>query len=178
MREPDPQTGRAAAAGDLDAFEELVRAYQAPVWRFLRHLVVDPALAEDLTQETFLRAFVHLDGFGFRARFSTWLFQIARNLGVDALRRRTRRAELTRLLSPRPDPPSPELPAEMTAALASLSPRLREALLLIDVAGLTYREAGATLNVPEGTVKSRVYHARRQLAGWFSANDAGDAREV
>ncbi len=89
MEEPDPVLLRAATAGDLDAFEALVRLYQQPVWRFLCHLVRDPGLAEDLAQETFLRAYRNLAGFAHQSRFSTWLFQIARNAGIDALRRAT-----------------------------------------------------------------------------------------
>ncbi len=88
MYEPDPRTLRAAAAGDVDAFDELVEGYRVPVWRYLTHLVADRALAEDLTQETFLRMYRHLDDFAGRSRFSTWVFRIARNLGIDALRRR------------------------------------------------------------------------------------------
>src|SRR6185503_1351136 len=90
VEEPDPTVVRAAAAGDLEAFDALVRMYQQPVWRFLCRLVRDPALAEDLAQETFLRAFRKLDTFAHQSRFSTWLFQIARNAGIDALRRRDR----------------------------------------------------------------------------------------
>jgi len=69
MEEPDPATVRAAAAGDVDAFVGLVRVHQAPVWRFLRHLVGDDALAEDLTQETFLRVHQRLRSFDGRSRF-------------------------------------------------------------------------------------------------------------
>lgn len=177
MYEPDPGTVRAAVAGDLDAFEVLVRAYQAPVWRFLRRLVVDPTLAEDLTQETFIRAYDRLHTFGFRSRFSTWLFQIARNAGIDALRARDRRQRLVEVLRPATTAPGPELAAELGAAVATLSPKLREALLLVDVCGFSYRESGTLLGVPEGTVKSRVFHARERLAAWFSAGE-GAADEV
>lgn len=177
MNEPDPATVRAAVDGDLDAFEELVHLFQAPIWRFLRGLVGDPTLAEDLTQETFLRAFRNLGGFKFRSKFSTWLFQVARNLGIDELRSRSRRVDLVERLRPRPldEPPGPELRTELAAALDALSPKLREALLLVEVNGLTCREAGGVLDVPEGTVKSRLFHARRQLVEWFRDAEGGDA---
>ncbi|MGH3440656.1 MAG: RNA polymerase sigma factor [Nitriliruptorales bacterium] len=177
MNEPDPATVRAAVDGDLDAFEELVHLFQAPIWRFLRGLVGDPTLAEDLTQETFLRAYRNLGGFRFRSKFSTWLFHVARNLGIDELRSRTRRADLVERLRPQPldHPPGPELRSELAAALGALSPKLREALLLVEVNGLTCREAGAVLDVPEGTVKSRLFHARRQLVAWFGDEKGGDA---
>ena len=177
MEEPDPTVVRAAAAGDLDAFDTLVRLYQQPVWRFLCRLVRDPALAEDLAQETFLRAYRKLDTFAHQSRFSTWLFQIARNAGIDALRRRDRDG---RLLEVVPEPgarPSPEGGAEIDAGLAALSPKLREAVLVVEVLGYRYREAAVILGVPEGTVKSRVHAAREQLVAWFDAGQ-GEAGSV
>ncbi|HEY6415185.1 MAG TPA: sigma factor, partial [Acidimicrobiales bacterium] len=70
MEEPEPALIRAAGAGDLAAFEQLVRAYQEPVWRFLRRLLGDAGVAEDVAQETFLRVFRRLPTFTFEARFS------------------------------------------------------------------------------------------------------------
>jgi RNA polymerase sigma-70 factor (ECF subfamily) len=67
--------------------------------------------------------------------------------------------------------PAPEARAELDAALASLQPRLREAVLAVEVLGLTYREAGEVLGVPEGTVKSRVFHARERLAAWHRVEE-------
>jgi RNA polymerase sigma-70 factor (ECF subfamily) len=177
VEEPDPVLVRAAAAGDLDAFDALVRLYQQPVWRFLCHLVRDPALAEDLAQETFLRAYRNLQGFAHQSRFSTWLFQIARNAGIDALRRRERDSRLLTVVPVPGTGSSPEVGAELEAGLASLSPKLREAVLVIEVLGYRYREAAVILGVPEGTVKSRVHAAREQLVAWFEAEEpeAGEA---
>lgn len=172
MQEPDPQVIRAAARGDLDAFEDLMRAFQEPVIRFLRGLVSDPALAEDLAQETFLKVYRRLRTFRFRSKFSTWLFQIARNAAVDALRSRERRQLLPIRIGPDRQPPGPEMRIEIDAAVASLSPKLREALLLVEVMGLTCREAGEVLGVAEGTVKSRLFHARSRLVAWFEAGDS------
>ncbi len=174
MEEPDPVVLRAATAGDLDAFEALVRLYQQPVWRFLCHLVRDPALAEDLAQETFLRAYRNLAGFAHQSRFSTWLFQIARNAGIDALRARDRGARLLEVVPELAARPSPEGGAELSAGLDALSPKLREALLVVEVLGYRYREAAVILGVPEGTVKSRVHQARVRLVAWMAA-DTGDA---
>jgi RNA polymerase sigma-70 factor (ECF subfamily) len=171
VEEPDPALIRAAAAGDLDAFEDLVRLYQEPLWRFLRHLVGDPGLAEDLAQETFLRAYRRLDSFAHQSRFSTWLFQIGRNAGIDALRRRERGARLLEVVRPAGPRPSPEGGAELEAGLAALSPKLREALLLVEVLGYRYREAATLLDVPEGTVKSRVHQARERLTQWLAAGE-------
>lgn len=177
VHEPEPRVIRAAAEGDLDAFDVLVRHYQEPVWRFLCSLVRDRALAEDLTQETFLRAFDRLGSFAFRSRFSTWLFTVARNLGIDALRRRERRDLLLVRLGPHAPPEDPHLGTEVGTALDALSAKLREALVLVEVMGFSCREAGAILDIPEGTVKSRLHHARAQLVAWFEA-EGGDEREV
>jgi RNA polymerase sigma-70 factor, ECF subfamily len=161
--EPEPDTVRAAAAGDLFAFEELVRAYQVPVWRFLSHLLADAALAEDVAQETFLRVFRGLGGFSYRSKFSTWVMHVARNAGTDALRSRARQERLKAAL-PRPRPAAAaDSGSDVMAAVESLSPKLRESLLAVEVLGLTYKETAGMLGVPEGTVKSRVSQARRQL---------------
>jgi RNA polymerase sigma-70 factor (ECF subfamily) len=174
VEEPEPAELRAAMDGDLAAFERLVRRYQAHVWRFLRHLLGDAALAEDVTQETFLRLYQRLPTFAGRSRFSTWVFRVARNAGVDALRAARRHDRLVAALPPpRPGPP-PETRVEAMAAVASLSPKLREALLLVEVFGFTYREAAEVLRVPDGTVKSRVFQARLRLAAW---RDAGPTEE-
>lgn len=173
MYEPDQELIRAAGAGDMAAFEELVRAYQSYVWRFLSHLLGDPALAEDVTQETFVRVYRKLETFRFRSKFSTWVFSVARNAGVDALRSRQRRERLLTVVAQRTrdSVAGAEMGVEIEAALQSLSPKLREAFVLIEAVGLTYNEAGGALGVPEGTVKSRVFHAREQLVSWMSAGE-------
>ncbi|MEX2394539.1 MAG: sigma-70 family RNA polymerase sigma factor [Actinomycetota bacterium] len=168
MYEPDPETIRSAASGDADAFEELVRNYQAHVWRFLRHLVGDPQLAEDVAQEAFLRVYQKLDTFRFRSKFSTWVFQTAHNAGVDAIRARTRRERLLRSAPLPAQSSDPYARVEVRAALASLSPKLRGAVVLVEVFGFGYREAAAILDVPEGTVKSRVFQARERLSEWLA----------
>ncbi|MGH8914820.1 MAG: RNA polymerase sigma factor [Acidimicrobiia bacterium] len=176
MHEPDPDLIRAAGAGDTRAFEELVRAYQTHVWRFLRHLLGDPELAEDVTQETFVRVYRKLGTLGFRSKFSTWVFQVARNAGIDAIRSRRRRERLTLAIRPqtRESVPGSETRVEVEAALQSLSPKLREAFVLIEALGFTYREAGQAIGIPEGTVKSRVFLAREQLVTWMTAGELAD----
>jgi RNA polymerase sigma-70 factor, ECF subfamily len=174
VQEPEPDVVRAAAAGDLAAFEWLVRCYQAHVWRFLRHLLGDGALAEDVTQETFLRVYQHLPSFAWRSSFSTWVFQVARNAGLDALRSRRRHDRLLQALPPPRPEAAPDARAEAWAAVAALSPKLREALLLVEVFGFTYREAARVLRVPDGTVKSRVFQARTRLTAWTLEEDRAD----
>jgi len=171
MDEPDPKVIRAAAAGDDDAFTTLMRAAQPHVWRFLRHLLGDDELAADVTQETFVRAHGALGRFRHQSRFSTWLFQIARNAAVDEQRRGARRQRLqAALVRPRPAADS-SLGTEVRAALASLSPRLREAFVLVEVFGQPYQDAAEVLGVPTGTVKSRVFRARFELVRWFDADE-------
>ncbi|MGH9151662.1 MAG: RNA polymerase sigma factor [Acidimicrobiales bacterium] len=147
MDEPDPATMRAATAGDVDAFVRLVRLHQAPVWRFLRHLVGDDALAEDLTQETFLRVHRGLRSFDGRSRFSTWLFRVARNAAIDELRARERRSRLA------PDHArhvaSPEGGHELRAALDSLDGDLREALLVVEARRVSAVRSSATAGLPQ-----------------------------
>lgn len=171
VEEPEPDTIRAAMGGDASAFEELVRLYQADVWRFLRHQVGDGALAEDLAQETFLRAYRHLSGFAFRSKFSTWLFQIARHAAIDAHRKEARRARVVHDLAPPVNVSSPAAANEIDAALASLTPRQREALLVVEILGFPYRRAAELLEVPEGTVKRRVFDARTRLAAWMAEGE-------
>jgi RNA polymerase sigma-70 factor, ECF subfamily len=171
VEEPDPAVVLAARDGDLLAFEQLVRAYQAPVWRFLRRLLGDAQLAEDVTQETFVRVHTRLPTFDGRSRFTTWLFRVAHNAGIDAARARQRRDRLGSL-PPARDAPSPESRHELDAALAALDRDLREALLAVEVLGLTYVEAGRMLGAPAGTIKSRVHRARERLLGWLAAGEA------
>lgn len=174
MQEPDPAALRRAIDGDATEFAELVRAYQAPVWRFLRHLVSDAGLAEDLTQETFLRVYQRLSTYRFECRFTTWMFQVARNAAIDAGRSATRRRRLeTTPLVPTP-PSDPVQRAEIEAALASLAEPLRAAVTVVEVLGLRYREAAIVLGIPEGTVKSRVFAARRQLTRWYQVDDVDE----
>lgn len=147
-----------------------MRAYQAPVWRFLRHLLSDAELAEDVTQETFVRVHRRLATFDGRSRFSTWLFQVARNAGIDALRARSRRERLQ--LLPPPDVASPELRHDLDAALAALERDLREAILVVEVLGHSYDDGAALLGIPAGTLKSRVHRARERLVSWMTAGEA------
>jgi RNA polymerase sigma-70 factor (ECF subfamily) len=168
VQEPDPNLVRRARDGDRDAFDEIVRALRPPVVRYVDHLVRDRALAEDVTQEAFVRCYRNLDRYQFEGRFTTWLVQIARNAGIDAIRARDRHTRAWQRVPPAAPATDPHARAEIRAALASLPARLREPLLLVEVTGFTYLEAAEVLGVPAGTVKSRVFHARRQLARWLA----------
>jgi RNA polymerase sigma-70 factor, ECF subfamily len=183
VQETDPAVIRDAMAGDLSAFEQIVRLHQQSVWRFLRRLLGDAATAEDITQETFLRVHRRLPDYAFRSSFTAWVFRIAHNAGVDELRARARRDRLAPALAASPSTApattgrAGEARVELEAALATLPVDLREALLLIEVLGLRYAEAATVLSVPVGTVKSRVFTARMRLAAWARAgeDDGGPA---
>lgn len=181
MEEPDPQVVADAKSGDLRAFEVLVRKYQADVYRFALHLLSHRATAEDVTQETFVRAYRFLRRYRGDARFSTWLFSIARNCVQDEYRRAGRRARLVTRLEER-EVTEPRLdtvtPLEVREALQSLPHDLLEPVVMIDIFGLSYREAARALGSPEGTVKSRVHRARERLADAMGSaeGDAADER--
>lgn len=170
MEEPDPQVVAAARSGDLDAFATLIRRYQPDVFRFVVHLARDPTLAEDITQETFVRVFRSLRRYRGESRFTTWLFSIARNCAVDEARRGGRRRRLERHLSEREVPQMTETSGaiEVREALASLPLELLEPVVMVDVFGLSYREVASIVGVAEGTVKSRIHRARHQLVAFLS----------
>jgi RNA polymerase sigma factor (sigma-70 family) len=175
LREPEPETVARARAGDLGAFEELVRSHQADVYRLALKLVRDPPTAEDVTQEAFLHAYRSLRRFRGQAKFSTWLFRITRNCAVDAIRRRERLRRTDREAIPeQATHPDPSLRAALDRAIASLPQELREPFVLIEVMGLSYREAGAVLSVVPGTLKSRMHRARRLLIAAIEEVDAGE----
>lgn len=164
MFEPDPRVVARARAGDLLAFEEIVRGCQADVHRFALYVTRDRTLAEDVTQETFLRAFRFIGGFRGGSRFSSWLLRIARNCAIDLLRRRRPELSLDDEADGMSRPSTdPVLRVEIDAALASVSPEHRESFLLAEVFGLSYQEIADVLGVRVGTVKSRMFRARQAL---------------
>jgi RNA polymerase sigma-70 factor, ECF subfamily len=173
VNDPDPRTLSRARGGDMSAFEDLVREYQADVWRFAYHFTRDRQMAEDVTQEAFLRAFRFLGTFRGDSKFTSWLFRIARNCAMDAVRRRT--GQRTREQSAPLGPPDPEARAELHSALASVSPEHREPFLLIEVFGLSYQEAADVLHLRVGTVKSRMHRARHAMMAALAVDERSGA---
>jgi RNA polymerase sigma-70 factor, ECF subfamily len=173
-----------AAGGDPLAAAALVRATQSDVWRLCAALG-DRASADDLTQETYLRAFGSLHRFENRSSVRTWLLTIARRVCADAIRSRRRRrltlvredADLETLL--RRDGTAADAVAEGAAVvdlLARLDPDRREAFVLTQLMGLPYAEAAEVAGCPVGTIRSRVARARADLIGSLSAGreDTGE----
>jgi RNA polymerase sigma-70 factor (ECF subfamily) len=145
-----------------------VGEYYRPVAAYLARLVGDADEAEDLTQEVFLRMARGLSGFAHRAAFTTWLFQIARNVGVDALRRREAgRAVLASCVdnpaASRSNVEDFEEAEILWSCIGALNADLRSALLLRDLLGFTYREIAEILDTTLATVKWRIFQARARV---------------
>lgn len=176
LDEPDPQILNAARKGDARAFETLVRAYQVDVWRLCLHLMGNPAQADDVTQDAFVRIFRFLPRYRGDSRFSTWVFAIARNCALDEMRKTKRRQLLLDRAHLQRQVQHVEQSSlvEVRDALAALSLELREPIVLIDMLGESYRDAAIVLGVPEGTVKSRVHRGRLQLAEALGEKKAAD----
>jgi RNA polymerase sigma factor (sigma-70 family) len=179
VQDPDPRTVARAQQGDLGAFEDLVRTYQADVFRFAWHLTRDRTMAEDVTQDAFLRVYRFFGSYRGDSRFSSWLFRIARNCAMDAMRRQ--RSHVARHEQERPPVgywTDPVARAELDAALSAVSDDHREPFLLIEVFGLSYQEAADVLGLRVGTVKSRMHRARAALCRALADDleDEEDAR--
>jgi RNA polymerase sigma-70 factor, ECF subfamily len=159
-----------ARRGDEAAAAAFVRGTQADVWRLCANLG-SRATADDLTQETYARAFGSLHRFAGRSSARTWLLSIARRVCADAVRSavRARAAEPTLALV---EPRRPADPAEVVtldALLAALDDDRREAFVLTQLVGLSYAEAADVCSCPVGTIRSRVARARGQLVDAFGA---------
>jgi RNA polymerase sigma factor (sigma-70 family) len=159
---------------DQHAFGELVRRHQSPVRGLLRQLTrTDVALADDLAQQTFLRAYKNIRSFRGEARFSTWLYRIAYNCFREDARRRK---ELVGIDEERlqtqhdPQTANPALRHDLMRALSLLPLNERSAVLLCCQNGLSHDEAARVLDIPLGTVKTNVLRGReklkRMLADW------------
>ena len=149
-----------------------VRATQADVWRLCASLV-DPGTADDLTQETYLRAFRGLDEFAGRSSARTWLLAIARHVCADHIRALQRRRRLRARLT-EPDPvPDPAGHIGVADLLRELPEERRAAFVLTQVLGLSYEEAAEACGVPVGTIRSRVARARTQLVSALAEEAAG-----
>jgi RNA polymerase sigma-70 factor (ECF subfamily) len=158
----------AAARGNERALEAFIKATQKDVWRFVTYLS-DAGSADDLTQETFLRAIGAIERFSGRSSARTWLLSIARRVVADHIRHVQSRPRTAPGANPE-DVPNGDRHArgfedlvEVTTMIASLTPEQREALLLTQLLGLPYADAAAVCGCPVGTIRSRVARARGAL---------------
>ncbi|MFI6765277.1 sigma-70 family RNA polymerase sigma factor [Streptomyces sp. NPDC050355] len=176
-------TGLALAArgGDPDAVERFIRASHRDVWRFVAHLCGDPNSADDLAQETYLRALIGLPRFAGRSSARNWLLSIARRVVVDRYRSAAARPRIAdvddwQAVAEHRQPgglPGFEDGLALGELLDALDGARREAFVLTQLVGMPYADAAAVVGCPIGTVRSRVARARADLTGWLrSAEDA------
>ncbi len=154
------------AAGDLEAFEELFRQFQKAIYGWILRIVRNPAAAEDLTMETFLRMYRARARFDPQGNFGAWVRRIATNLALDHLRRARREVELpsTMPAAPEADPVLPhQLREQVSRAFAQLPAKLRVAATLALIEDRPYEEIAEALGISPGAVKSRVFRAVRKL---------------
>ena len=147
-----------------------MRAYEVPVFNYVMRLVGDRALAEDLTQEVFIRVFQGLPKFSLRSKFTTWLFQVTKNRVLDELRAVERRPRALVALDDIAPLEVLDTPVErleemdsLWRAVEGLTVDLKMALLLRDVVGLSYTEIADSLEITLATVKWRIYKAREEV---------------
>jgi RNA polymerase sigma-70 factor (ECF subfamily) len=183
--EADPAADAALVArardGDRGAFDELVLRHEDRVYNMALRMLGNPDDALDVAQEVFLSAYRALKGFEMKSLFSTWLYRVTVNRCRDEMRRRAtvKHTRPRPLGGPGPDDPPEDPPARasspddaavaresaaiVAAAVAALPDEAREALVLRDMEGLAYEEIAAVLDVPVGTVRSRLHRARGLL---------------
>lgn len=177
----------AALRGSEEAYAELVRRYERPVWSLVVRMVRDEAVAEELAQEAFLKAFQALGSYDPGRKFSSWLFKIAHNTALDHLRRRqlatvpiepagedderslAERLADTATRDPEQEASRGDLGAALEAAVALLRPEYREVVLLRFAEGLSYQDVAQVTGLPEGTVKTYIHRARKEMAATLSA---------
>lgn len=173
-----------AREGREPAYRELIRRYERPVFSLVFRMVRDRELAEDLTQETFVKALNAVESYRPEYKFSSWIFKIANNAAIDHLRRRELQTlslegapnavtpeaiEATalqlrdRLESPLEELEARELGGQIESAIARLRPEYRSCILLRHVEGRAYEEIAEILDLPLGTVKTYIHRARNEL---------------
>jgi RNA polymerase sigma-70 factor (ECF subfamily) len=175
-----------ARAGSERAYRELLERYQRPVFSLIYRMVRDREQAEDLSQETFVKVFNHLDKYDPKYKFSSWIFKISSNLSIDALRKKelatvsldgsrhavteeqiesSRITVESRTENPEEYLEAKELGEEIEQAIGTLRAEYRTAILLRHVEGRPYEEIAEVMGVPLGTVKTYIHRARNELRG-------------
>ena len=183
-REEELAVIRRVQNGDVNAFEALVSAYEKNVYNLALRMMGNAQDAEDMAQEAFLKAYNSLPGFRGDSKFSVWLYRIVSNVCLDQLRKKSKRptvslsmedgdGEETQLdLPDTAQSPEEALEKKLTReavrrGLALLPEDARQILLLREIQGLSYEEIGETLGLEAGTVKSRIFRARKRLCAFL-----------
>lgn len=180
----DQEVVEAARRGEELAHRDLLRRYERPIFSLIFRMVRDRELAEDLSQETFVKALNALDSYRPEFKFSSWIFKIANNAAIDQLRRRQLDTlsldgapnaetpdaiEATALQigsgqeSPLEEVEAREIGSAVEVAIGKLRPEYRSCIMLRHVEGLAYEEIAQTLDLPLGTVKTYIHRARHEL---------------
>ena len=171
-------------SGDANAFEALVLEHEKKVYNLALRMVGNEEDARDMAQEAFIRAFSSLDSFRGDSKFSVWLYRLTSNVCIDLLRSRGRRQTVSLTIDDdESDAAELEIPDDrfsperaferaetrenVKRGLDTLSPEYRQILLLREISGLTYEEIGKALGLEEGTVKSRIFRARKKLCAFL-----------
>jgi RNA polymerase sigma-70 factor, ECF subfamily len=181
-REIDQELVERVQHGDKHAFELLVDKYQRKLGRLLSRFIRDPAEVEDVTQETFIKAYKALPSFRSDSAFYTWLYRIGINTAKNYLVAKSRRAptttefdseeaenfdigdQLRDLNTPENELISKEIAATVNDAMANLPEELKTAITLREIEGLSYEDIATMMNCPIGTVRSRIFRAREVIA--------------
>lgn len=183
-REQENAVVRAVLNGDVNAFEMLVKEYEKNVYNLALRMVGNSEDAADMSQEAFIKAYNSLDSFRGDSKFSVWLYRIVSNVCLDFIRSRKRKQTVSLSMEDdngddveldiADDTQSPErlMDKRLTReavrrGLASLPPGQRQILLLREIQGLSYDEIAEILNVEAGTVKSRIFRARKKLSAFL-----------
>ena len=187
---------RSVLRGNVNDFEKLVTAYEKNVYSLALRMVGDPEDAADMTQETFIKAYRSLSSFRGDSKFSSWLYRIASNVCLDFLRSRSRHPQVSLSTTDEDDRTTFELPdmsrnpeeqlmkklsmEAVRRGLEQLPEQQRQILVLRELGGLSYAELARILGLEEGTVKSRIFRARKRLCAILlrDGNISGGAASV
>ncbi len=179
--DPDSEMVKAVLAGEVEAFQALVERYERRIYYVVFGMVRNPEDAREIAQEAFVKAFKNLSSFRLESKFYTWLCRIAMNLSIDHHRRMKHRSHaeyddqrtsgadsgVIELASRRDNPSANvariHLRARILAAFDQLPEDQRQVVVLRELEEMSYKEIADILEIPEGTVMSRLYYARRKL---------------
>lgn len=184
-REQEAQIVRRVLGGDTNAFEALVVEYEKNIYAITQRMTGNAEDAADMTQETFIKAYNSLSSFRGDSKFSVWLYRIATNVCLDFLRSRSRKPTVSLSMEDEDgeetqldiadESQSPERLLErgltrdaVRRGLNALSPEYRQILLLREIQGLSYEEIADVLSLEAGTVKSRIFRARKRLCAFLT----------